>query len=59
MFEPDLQEYAHGTLESWDVEVLLNEVVESVTPTGVTLKSDERVIPERAASPDARSTATS
>ncbi|HEX5956707.1 MAG TPA: NAD(P)/FAD-dependent oxidoreductase [Solirubrobacterales bacterium] len=39
MFEPDLQEYAHGTLESWDVEVLLNEVVESVTPKGVTLKS--------------------
>jgi NADH dehydrogenase len=39
MFEPDLQEYAHRTLEGWDVDVLLNEVVESVTPTGVTLKS--------------------
>jgi len=39
MFEPELQEYARETLEGWGVEVLLSEVVSSVTPTRVTLKS--------------------
>ena len=39
MFEPELQEYAQRTLEGWGVEVLLSEVVSSVAPTRVTLKS--------------------
>jgi NADH:ubiquinone reductase (H+-translocating) len=39
MFDSDLQEYAKETLEKWDVEVLLGEIVSSVTPTRVRLKS--------------------
>ena len=39
MFEPKLQEYALRTLEGWEVEVLLSEVVSAVAPTRVTLKS--------------------
>jgi NADH dehydrogenase len=39
MFKPELQEYAQRTLEGWGVEVLLSEVVSSVAPTRVTLKS--------------------
>ena len=39
MFEPELQEYALRTLEGWEVEVLLSEVVSAVAPTRVTLKS--------------------
>ena len=39
MFDPKLRDYATERLESWDVEVLLGEVVSSVTPTRVTLKS--------------------
>jgi NADH dehydrogenase len=39
MFDRKLQEYAHETLEGWGVDVLLGEVVESVSPTRVKLKS--------------------
>ncbi len=39
MFDEKLQEYAQKTLEGWGVEVLLGEVVESVSPTRVKLKS--------------------
>jgi NADH dehydrogenase len=39
MFDGKLQKYAQETLEGWGVEVLLGEVVESVTPTRVKLKS--------------------
>ena len=39
MFDRKLQQYAHETLEGWGVEVLLGEVVESVSPTRVKLKS--------------------
>ena len=43
MFEPKLQEYALRTLEDWGVEALLSEVVSSVAPTRVTLKSGREV----------------
>ena len=39
MFKPRLQKYAKDALEKRGVEVLLGEVVQSVTPTRVTLKS--------------------
>ena len=39
MFDKKLQKYAQETLEGWGVEVLLGEVVESVSPTRVKLKS--------------------
>jgi NADH dehydrogenase len=39
MFDDKLQKYAHETLEGWGVEILLGEVVESVSPTRVRLKS--------------------
>jgi NADH dehydrogenase len=39
MFEPDLQKYAKEKLEKWDVEVLLEEIVASVTPDRVKLES--------------------
>ena len=39
MFEPELQTYARETLEDRGVEILVNEVVESVSPTRVTLAS--------------------
>ena len=39
MFDRKLQEYAHETLKGWGVDVLLGEVVESVSPTRVKLKS--------------------
>jgi NADH dehydrogenase len=39
MFKPDISEYTQRTLEQRDVVVLLGEVVESITPTRVTLKS--------------------
>jgi NADH:ubiquinone reductase (H+-translocating) len=39
MFDRKLQEYAQETLEGWGVDVLLGEVVESVSPTRVKLKS--------------------
>ena len=44
MFKPGLRKYAQKTLSGRDVEVLCGQVVESVTPTRVTLKSG-RVIP--------------
>jgi NADH dehydrogenase len=43
MFEPELQEYTKKTLEKWKIEVLLNEVVSSVTPTRVNLKSGRKL----------------
>jgi NADH dehydrogenase len=39
MFDDKLQKYAHEKLEGWGVEILLGEVVESVSPTRVRLKS--------------------
>ncbi len=39
MFKPDISEYTHHTLEERGVEILLGEIVESVSPTRVTLKS--------------------
>ena len=39
MFKENLQEYTKKTLEERGVEVLLGEIVESVEPTRVTLKS--------------------
>lgn len=39
MFDEKLQRYAHETLGGWGVEILLGEVVESVSPTRVRLKS--------------------
>jgi len=39
MFSPNLRRYAKSALEKRGVEVLVGEVVESVTPTRVTLKS--------------------
>ncbi len=39
MFKENLREYTHKTLEESGVEVLLGEIVESVEPTRVTLKS--------------------
>jgi NADH:ubiquinone reductase (H+-translocating) len=44
MFKPGLRKYAQKALGGRDVEVLCGQVVESVTPTRVTLKSG-RVIP--------------
>jgi NADH:ubiquinone reductase (H+-translocating) len=44
MFKPGLRTYAQKALGGRDVEVLCGQVVESVTPTHVTLKSG-RVIP--------------
>ena len=44
MFKPGLRAYAQKALGGRDVEVLCGQVVESVTPTRVTLKSG-RVIP--------------
>jgi NADH:ubiquinone reductase (H+-translocating) len=44
MFKPGLRKYAEKALAGRDVEVLCGQVVESVTPTRVTLKSG-RVIP--------------
>ncbi|HTR22115.1 MAG TPA: NAD(P)/FAD-dependent oxidoreductase [Gemmatimonadales bacterium] len=44
MFKPGLRKYARKALAGRDVEVLCGQVVESVTPTRVTLKSG-RVIP--------------
>ena len=44
MFKPGLRTYARKALAGRDVEVLCGQVVESVTPTRVTLKS-RRVIP--------------
>ena len=44
MFKPGLRKYAQKALDGRDVEVLCGQVVESVTPTRVTLKSG-RVIP--------------
>jgi NADH dehydrogenase len=44
MFKPGLRTYAEKALGGRDVEVLCGQVVESVTPTRVTLKSG-RVIP--------------
>jgi NADH dehydrogenase len=38
-FDPNLRDYAKERLESWNVEVLLGEVVSSVTPTRVRLES--------------------
>ena len=39
MFDSELQTYTHETLTDWGVELLLNEVVASVSPTRVTLQS--------------------
>ncbi len=39
MFEPELQDYTRKTLEKWGVEVVLGEVVTSVSPTAVGLRS--------------------
>jgi NADH dehydrogenase len=39
MFKPKLRRYAEKALAQRDVEVLVGEVVESITPTSVTLKS--------------------
>jgi NADH:ubiquinone reductase (H+-translocating) len=39
MFKPDIRKYAKGALEKRGVEVLLGEMVASVAPTRVTLKS--------------------
>ena len=39
MFKENLQEYTKGALEKFGVEVMLGEIVESVEPTRVTLKS--------------------
>ena len=39
MFSPNLRRYAKSALEKRGVEVMVGEVVESVTPTRVTLKS--------------------
>jgi NADH dehydrogenase len=39
MFAPSLRRYAKAALEKRGVEVLVGEVVESVTPTRITLKS--------------------
>jgi NADH:ubiquinone reductase (H+-translocating) len=39
MFKSDIQAYTKKTLEKWGVDVLLGEIVESVSPTRVTLKS--------------------
>ena len=44
MFKPGLRTYARKALAGRDVEVLCGQVVDSVTPTRVTLKSG-RVIP--------------
>jgi len=44
MFKADLRKYAKKALEKRGVEVLLGEIVESVTPTRVTLKSG-KVLP--------------
>jgi NADH:ubiquinone reductase (H+-translocating) len=44
MFKPGLRKYAEKALAGRDVEVLCGQVVDSVTPTRVTLKSG-RVIP--------------
>src|SRR5262249_26980024 len=39
MFSPELRRYAKSALEKRGVEVLVGEVVQSVSPTRVTLKS--------------------
>jgi NADH dehydrogenase len=39
MFKSDIQAYTKKTLEKWGVDVALGEIVESVSPTRVTLKS--------------------
>jgi NADH dehydrogenase len=39
MFKENLQEYTKGTLEDFGVDVVLGEIVESIEPTRVTLKS--------------------
>ena len=39
MFKEKLQEYTKGTLEDFGVDVVLGEIVESIEPTRVTLKS--------------------
>ena len=39
MFQPKLQRYAKEALEKRDVDIMLNEVVASVEPTRVTLRS--------------------
>jgi NADH dehydrogenase len=44
MFKPDLRSYARRQLEKRGVEVLVGEVVASITPTRVTLESG-RVLP--------------
>ena len=41
MFKEDIREYTHRTLEKRGVEVMLGEIVASVAPTRVTLKSGE------------------
>jgi NADH:ubiquinone reductase (H+-translocating) len=44
MFKSDIQAYTKKTLERWGVDVLLGEIVDSVSPTRVTLKSG-KVLP--------------
>jgi NADH dehydrogenase len=39
MFKRDISDYTHRALEQRGVDVLLGEIVESITPTRVTLKS--------------------
>ncbi len=41
MFKPDIRRYAKKALEDRGVEVLLGEMVSSVTPTRITLRSGE------------------
>ena len=43
MFKPDIREYAVEALTKREVEVRAGEVVESITPTRVTLKSGEEL----------------
>jgi NADH dehydrogenase len=43
MFKPNLREYAQNALSDRDVEVKTSEVVASVEPTKVTLKSGEEI----------------
>ena len=47
MFKPDIRTYARGALEKRGVEVLLGEMVASVAPTRVTLKSGPSSRPTR------------
>jgi NADH dehydrogenase len=43
MFKPDIRKYTEKALAKRDVEVLLGEVVESVEPTRVTLRSGKSI----------------